>query len=532
MTYQQACADSGKLPHLTHSDLEGRRHFVGLWTLDCYIAAISESEGFDTLHPSRSEPYNSRTLSCSALSINGGKFLTVGATLNIGHKDISPPLKVVGSEDFRLQIDSASNVTVLFYSSLDRRSWLLDGASALVYLARAWISSKSTTRNLLVCQDDLPCVQDLISGTISAAAVLEANEHFKIFEVSETKHEAVRSTSSASEPASDSGYTSRLSKVSSTTKEETKTTTTTSPWTYKDLVVSLWRNLEAMKDKLDQLKVHGPEIKLRKPTISPVLVGWDTADFLSSRRPVHPRYVELGSESKCWTKLAKEITAIPLMAESFGDMILPSLGSPVCQNMRILPKDRDLLAAPLSVLRLTAQRFLRWQGENSLECVRVTDSTFMYGLDPLARDCRCSSGVPCKSISELGRRARRAPQDTASRLGHTLFETHPRAAVVLGSPISIVSGLRERLSRMRRLRQPDVGYELSPTQCAAELPGSEALFETQGPADLQSENMSLCTGYEELGEDINDGNDDDDVSVESAWFSCKESQTDSHSSLE
>jgi hypothetical protein len=496
MTYQQATNDSANLPFLTYSDLEDQRHFVGLWTPDARIIAGSEQSSSYSVHPSRSEPVNHKTLSLATLSINGGKLLTVGTTFNVGHKDVAPALKSSEAQVYELQIDAASKMTVLFYSTEDRRAWLLDGASALVHLARVWLASTSAVRLSMEKIEGLQYIRGHGGGS-SAVAVLMANKDFKIFEDSEVKHEATTpdSPSDAGNSAADSGYLSGISRTSSNTTSEGSTKRTTTWWTYKALIVELWRNLEAMKDKLDKLKMQGPEVSFRMPSTGEILTGWDTVDFLSPRRPLQARFVGLKSESRRWIKFTKEISAIPLMAQGFGDLIAPSTELHVCKSMQFLPKERDLLAVPLSVLLLTAKRYLRWENENSRECVRISDSTFMYGFHPVAKDCRCASGILCKAVSDLGSRAKREPDTQLSRYEQTLFDSYPHAAVVLGSPANFLGRILQ--SENSRGRGPKSTMSRDGLQLT--VPTTEARATAGFQAEEEEASSRTCEDEEEDG---------------------------------
>lgn len=430
MSYHQACDTAIDTPHLTYSDLECRRHFVGIWAQSARILAGSKQDTIYDLHPSQSKPISHSTISWSGLSINGGKFLTVGATFTIGKKDLAPALKTSEARVYENHIRDAGNMTVLLYSSLDRRSWLLDGASALVHLARAWLTSREAEHGTSGATGKLNYIADN-GGRSSALKVLRDNQEIVIFEDTTEVHEIsvpIEPISEPDNPSTDSGYVSIAGSSSLETKRSTKRTT--SQWTYKSLIIDLWRNLEAMKAKLVQLKQHGPEVSVRLPSTSPILTGWDVSDFLIGRTPLEPRCVKLEHEGKSWNKFTKETFSVPLMAESFGNLILPAVpGSQVCQSASTLPAGRDLLAVPLSVLLLTAHRFLRWQENLAHDCARVTDHTFLIGAEHPASPCRCFQDPNCEAISALTNKAKKG-----TRTWPSIFHRYPDTVVIIGMP--------------------------------------------------------------------------------------------------
>jgi hypothetical protein len=323
-------------------------------------------------------------------------------------------------------------MTVLFYSSHDRRSWLLDGASALVHLARAWLTSRATRHRTSQSISQLKHIRDN-GGQSSALQILRDNREVIIFEDTTEVRETTILAESSSEhdnPSTDSGYMSRAGSASPESKRLTKQTT--SQWTYKALIIDLWRNLDAMKEKLRQLKQHGPELSVRMPSTSPELIGWDVSDFLIGLTPLEPRSVKLQREGKAWKKLAKEILSVPLMAESFGDLILPEPGSQVCQSAGMLPAKRDLLAVPLSILRLIARRSLRWEENLSHEYARLTNNTYLVTARHPKDHCRCSQDAICEAISGLTKEPIKG-----TRTGPSIFQRSAEwadAVVIIGTP--------------------------------------------------------------------------------------------------
>jgi len=473
------------------------------------IKAGNSADSLYDTHPSRSEPVSYTTLSWSTLSISGGKFLTVGASFAIGNKDLAPALKSSEARAYELQISDASNMAVLFYSSHDRRAWLLDGASALVHLARTWLQSGAARLKNPELMHQLQYIHG--SGGQSAAIdTLMANRELAIFADTETKLEESLSSSSTADSdtaTSDSGYATASgsrSVLPSLVKKESKRVT--SRWTYKALVYDLWRSLEAMKAKLDQLKRHGPEVRLRMPTMRPHLIGWDAVDLLSNRFPLEPRYVRLKAESKSWVDYAAEISAVPLMAESFGELIRPSEGVQVCKSMATLPTGRDVLATPVSVLLLSARRFLRWEESIRHSSVRISDHTFLNGVDTASWRCTCKQGHQCRAVSELGSKPKKSDTRMLGAPSQTVFERYPRGAVIIGE-----ASQRSWQWSSRTRRVPSVDLDEPPPSIDVRELAAWVSFDR----DVNSNTVGQQRGAEE--------DEDDSKSQESVYFSCGES---------
>ena len=81
--------------------------------------------------------------------------VNVGASMLIGIKD--KPEHVSYSDDYLSTLQMISERHFVFYDITDRRAWLLDGASALLHLLRAFIKHSqrnSRLKNFFIFQND------------------------------------------------------------------------------------------------------------------------------------------------------------------------------------------------------------------------------------------------------------------------------------------------------------------------------------------------------------------------------------------
>jgi hypothetical protein len=224
------------------------------------------------------------------------------------------------------------------------------------------------------------------------------------------------------------------------------------------------------------------------------------SDFLLGRSPLEPRFVELESESKSWNKFIREISSVPLMAESFHEIILPLGGSKVCKSMPTLPTGRDLLAVPLLVLLLTAHRFLRWEENLAHDCIRLSDYTFMFG-SPSTERCRCPHGPQCGAISVLGKKAKHG-----ASAAQNVFERLPHAAVIIG--------MRDVVPLWKRMSQNSNSSTRSAPPAASRHASSSSSSETDITSDAQ---LNPVDSRHEPS-----GDESDSQSGDSVYISCEE----------
>jgi hypothetical protein len=416
MTYDRAIELAVSTPDLDASDLGHRRHYVGFWCSEAHMAVGSEAGIYD-LHKATSEPVNDWTISLATLSFNGGQWFTAGAAFNILKKDVSLAHLKAAAQSYDHQLKRAGKISVLFYSSDDRRAWLVDGASALVHLARAYLVSDMAEHKSPDAIGNLRHIQGN-GGVAAAIGVLKDNRSIHVFEESHNTVEKMttRIVMSASH---------RNSECSS--GEQKVFITKSSVRTYEDVVVDLWEHLQEMKAKVDRLKRRSLEKNLRMPGSR--LLGWDVTDVIRSSDMMAPQYIRLQPDGAAWLPFTREISSIVLMARNFGDLIIPSPGPQLCKNMTELPRGRDLLAIPQYILATTGESFLAYQNRD--DNIRISDKTYLHGYDPSHDGCRCdSSSTRCKNISELLTTAR--PKKRYPSTLRTFLDS-PRAAIVVGT---------------------------------------------------------------------------------------------------
>jgi hypothetical protein len=284
MSYNEACSvgiETTMTP-ANIGDIKNRRHFVGLWTTDGQVCAGNRRDTLYNLRQSVSMPIDDPTLTWTGLSISGGKFLTVGTTFTLGRKDATMAFATAG-EPYDFAIGRASGTTVLFYGQADQRAWLIDGASTLTHLSRAWMSSELAANQNADVLDKIQYV-GASGGKNEALRVLRANRDIPIFLTKERKLELSQSEEFGQEvtsESSDSAYVSGSNGSSRRTTEGYKTVT--SEWTYMSLVLHFWHLLESMMDKLAKAGSTAPQLSVKTPNSKPVLTGWEASDIVRHR---------------------------------------------------------------------------------------------------------------------------------------------------------------------------------------------------------------------------------------------------------
>jgi hypothetical protein len=429
MTYQQVSKHAAAIEGLLDVDLEAQRHFVGLWATDASVLAGTNVPGLYDIGETTNKEADHYVLTWDRLTFGGGQYATLAASFSLGRKDCSVDFPTDVGWAYETCIELARKNTMLFYSSVDQRGWLLDGATALVHLARASLTVDWIGKRHEEVLDKLHYIRHHEDG-ISAKEALLLNADIEIFTKSEPRKETTTGTKAPmldmTAAAADALSVSGPAKEPQSRTEYKKVE---EPWTYGDLVLKLWQKLERLQ--ADSQTPRSLQIKFHSTAAR--LTGWETEHLITHKRRVAHRYVKMGSESKSWRRYVKKLSPVVLLAPNFGDLVSAFPGALVCEKTQQIPTNRGLLVAPICVLRLSAKR---WQDGKSVHppgCVRINESTFLWAYDPSAAGFASCSQVTCAPISTLQDEPGRHQMSFGDE-DFDIFVRYPNGVIVFGVP--------------------------------------------------------------------------------------------------
>lgn len=285
MTYDKRHVFHAKISSVTTEgifSIQRRRHFVRIWTPPARVLAGSGSPGakfreFYHLEQSDSQKIEYLTATPNTLSFAGGKYFTVNVGFILGKKDARLPTSPAGH--FQCLLNMTEDWKVLMYGSADRRAWLVDGHTVLLHISIAYMFVRA--------QDRLSAFKYALlrSGNPLARSVLMDNRNLAIYQIPEArKIETTRSqglSPSLANLDSDSAYVSGSNATSATIRQDSKSTE--SDFTFEMLVSQFYEVMRLMQATLSDWKQRTPQVNIRMPTTSPLLVGWEIADIIRKR---------------------------------------------------------------------------------------------------------------------------------------------------------------------------------------------------------------------------------------------------------
>lgn len=270
MSYNRGLALERDCNNLSWSTLQESRHFVG-WTPSARILAGTQEANYDVrLSSSKFAKQGLATL--KNVNISAGYIVTCGANFAPAKKDIS--VTIAESRPYEQQMDAAREMLVNFYDTDTQRSWLLDGATALLHLCRGWLSSEyaSSSCSSEAAERKFTYPATFDGGKASLFALnLEANRSLELY--------------------------SRKSRTTDDNPTETK-------WCWEQLVEQKWLALEKLYDHIDSSSRATWD--LPSGLHSHVLEGFEFVDILSSKPTIKSKMVNLDSDAATWLNMTKD----------------------------------------------------------------------------------------------------------------------------------------------------------------------------------------------------------------------------------
>ena len=338
-----------------------------------------------------------------------------------------------------MQLIAASEMNTLFYDTDTQKAWLVDGATALLHVSRAWLSS-SYARFIPKGTIDQFTHSAASDGRQSAldALVLPKNRHLKLFSEKKWTTETLQDTST-------NGST-KIDKCKETW------------WCWEDLVQLKWNVFEQIHDHVVRLKTS-PDTQLQVPFTSKALEGFDIIDLLSDNSQIRPRMIDLQSSAGNWLDVAMQNETINIFGSGFGDLIAPDISTipkdqHPCGRNSAVPEGLDYLAAPLYVLKDIAFRHrTRKNGSVSL-------GPSSYWVDPETNlgHCACATKKKDKrkcvvSLSQLHSLPVSFCKKRQQDVKIDIFTSHPLGAVIFGDKPNWIA--KKRLVKRKNQSQDE-----------------------------------------------------------------------------
>ena len=332
------------------------------------------------------------------ISISGGKIISGGLTFAKGNKDT--PIHLGRSGPYQQKIHFARNIYVVLYDIRERRGWLVDGASALLHIARAQLSCLNYCDNVKISDF---CHADPKGGSNAAQKVLTDPRNMRLAISEEVE-------------VWDEITTGKLTEEYNTKRKIKK-------WCFEDLVSQTWSILEQIHDHQTKL-LASSAIGLRG-TDRDKLEGFGFRDIIEGENPLRPRVAILKSSGRGWVDLTRSIRSINLLGRGFGDLIRPAQdANKLCTYWKEVPKGKDYLTTSIPILQEICTKY----GDIDADPLEIVQDIYWHKPDVLFESCECKSDrkhIKCDRVQVL------LPPSIGSKKHPRPFQTQ-EGAVIFG----------------------------------------------------------------------------------------------------
>lgn len=298
------------------------------------------------------------------LYIEGGAQIVGGITLRPNQKE--QPIKLHRERDYPELLETIAAHPVAFYDVTDRRAWLIDGASALLYLVRIslHLDAKNTesTYDWVFDASKFEYNRAGSNGRIAAIKTLKSwsNRDLQLY----VKKQTTNNNGDVIQEFSTLG----------------------------DRIDKILHWLELLMDRDVYLALRDgitvSQTLDRRRSIS----GYDLLDVIKPPGPITTRATHLLSSGDGWFDLFPTIRATTILGRDFGNLILPDEPNQICANWRSIPTGLDYMTVSMSTLKMVYDKRIQTSA-TTLNKGEITKNILWASPCPPFRPCYCIQGT-------------------------------------------------------------------------------------------------------------------------------------------
>ncbi|KAF7550856.1 hypothetical protein G7Z17_g5427 [Cylindrodendrum hubeiense] len=272
------------------------------------------------------------SIAIDKLYLEGGADFVAGINMNINVKP--KPFWLQRESDYPSLLKWVSTQPVVFYDVEDHRSWLVDGASALLHLTRISLYlDENDPESAYDWVFDATKLKDKWDGCNGRQAALKTlkrwdNLNLNVYVLGSRRGED-------GVPVME--YSTLEKRV-------------------KKLLLSIEMLIDWQTQTASQDGIHIQQtLDLRHN-----IVGFDVMDIITPLGPIHPRIRYLSFRGQGWVDLISSIGTTTIFGRGFGDLIRPEQSESVCEKWKSVPSGEDYIATSVSTMQMLYERhFLR-----------------------------------------------------------------------------------------------------------------------------------------------------------------------------
>jgi hypothetical protein len=303
------------------------------------------------------------------LYVEGGWYGIVGLNMRFNQRE--EPTKLMRNQDYPSLLRYFARTAIVFFDTAERRSWLVDGASALLHLVR-----NSIQRD----QEDEECTYEWVFNE-SKLHEMQGNC---------TGRQAALNTLKSSENLDLELYV--IHDGTSVAKHST----------LRDRVMKIAHWLEILIDAQTRAvsKARGEFRTLQSSDRHKHLTGYDILDVIDPVEIVETRITRFETWGDGWMDLLPSFNATTIFGKGFGDLMYPKDAASVCTNWKTVPTSQDYLCVSVSTLKMLDKKRMERSGPTSEVGELVSKLLWTSKCKPF-ETCRCTAGHSLRDDEHL-----------------------------------------------------------------------------------------------------------------------------------
>ena len=312
--------------------------------------------------------------------------MSAGLFFSLGKKD--KPIHIKARDDYIMHLRWISKKYVVLYDIDDLKVWLVDGVSMLLHLVHASLKHEQGgdfSDSFLFRPDQVKKANMTRVGKSAAIFVLTQamNHNLPLHKNTDDEFEET--------PAEQGGAQNKITTITKLKSTHNR---------LRNRVEEIYHLLEYIIAYQSQVSSEDGIAFRVRASLQEQLEGFDFMDVATEEHPFWPRITTLYSTGKGWTDFVRELQAITLFGNGFGELFKPTGASAPCARWKEVPKNLNHLAASVSDLKDILDKW----SNTTATLSQLVDKIYWHRPDKLLEPCQRGKGLagkPCDRVQVL-----------------------------------------------------------------------------------------------------------------------------------
>jgi hypothetical protein len=305
------------------------------------------------------------------LYLEGGMNLIGGFQMRFNQTQ--EPAKLIKGSDYPSLLRWMATRAIVFFDTAERRSWLVDGASALLHLVRNSLRRDQEDEDSpYEWVYDETKLKDAWDGCTSRQAALNTlknsdNLNLKLYLIEKVER--------------DGHIIERFA-------------------TLRERVFTILHSLEILVDTHTREASKGELKTLQTVDRRKFTTGYDILDIIDPLEPVSTRIARFNTWGHGWMDFLPAVNAMTIFGQGFGDMIRPKKTASTCTQWKSVPMQKDYMCVSVSTMKMLHTKRLQ-RLESPLKPGELTSSLLWKSICQTFETCPCTTDRSLKEHEHL-----------------------------------------------------------------------------------------------------------------------------------